>query len=67
MLPAFDLETATVGFELFPGAIPVPRAKGKARAPLKLSDFQAVERDFAFIVEEKITAAEMIKALAQRG
>jgi len=54
-----------VAFEIFLDAIPAPRAKGKARPSLKLSDFQAVERDFAFIVSEDVTAADIIKTIAQ--
>jgi len=63
LLPAFDIENRAVAFEIFLDAIPVPRAKSKARAALKLSDFQAVERDFAFIVDEKISAADIISNL----
>ncbi|MDE3060324.1 MAG: phenylalanine--tRNA ligase subunit beta [Pseudomonadota bacterium] len=65
LLPAFDIEGRAVAFELFLDALPTPRAKGKARPPLKLSDYQAVERDFAFMVDEKIPAADIIKTLAQ--
>lgn len=63
VLAQYDIASAA-GFEIFLEAIPTPRAKGKARPPLKVSDFQAVERDFAFIVEEKVTAAEMTRAIA---
>lgn len=58
----FDIESA-VGFEIFLDALPVSRTKSKARAALKLSDYQAVERDFAFTVDEKITAAEIEKTI----
>ncbi|MDX1975497.1 MAG: phenylalanine--tRNA ligase subunit beta [Rickettsiales bacterium] len=58
----FGLEQV-VGFELFLEAIPAPRAKGKAKPTLKLSDYQAVERDFAFIVDEKVSAADIIKTI----
>jgi phenylalanyl-tRNA synthetase beta chain len=64
LLPALDLEGRAAAFEIFLDAIPVSRAKGKAKPSLKLSEFQAVERDFAFIADEKISAAEIIKALA---
>lgn len=60
----FDIDTAA-GFEIFLDAFPAPRAKGTAKAALRLSDFQAVERDFAFVVEESVTAAEIEKALWQ--
>lgn len=64
IIQAFDLESASA-FEIFLDAIPAPRSKGKARAALKLSDFQAVERDFAFLLDEKVTAAQLLKALGQ--
>ena len=59
----FDLGSA-VAFELFLDTIPQARSKGKAKPQLKLSDFQAVERDFAFIVAENVSASDMIKYIA---
>jgi len=64
LLGAFGLESPVVGFELFLDAIPLPRAKSKAKPALKVSDFQAVERDFAFVVDAKISAADVSKALS---
>lgn len=64
LLPGFDLESPVVAFELFLDAVPLPRAKTKAKPALKVSDFQAVERDFAFTVDAKVTAAEISRALA---
>ena len=63
LLPQYDLDAPVVAFEIFLDAIPAPRAKGKARASLRLSDYQAVERDFAFIVDEKVTAGDITKAI----
>ena len=65
LLSAFDLTGSVAAFEIFLDAIPLPRSKSKARPALKPSDFQSVERDFAFIVDESVTAADMLKALAQ--
>ncbi len=65
LLPIFEIDGTAVAFELFLDAVPVPRAKSKARAALKPSDFQAVERDFAFIVPETVNAADMVKIVAQ--
>ncbi len=64
LLPGFDLESPVIAFELFLDAIPLPRAKTKAKASLKISDFQAVERDFAFIVDAKVSVADISKALS---
>jgi phenylalanyl-tRNA synthetase beta chain len=65
LLAAFDMDSPAVAFEIFLDALPLPRAKGKAKPALKLSDFQAVERDFAFIVGESVSAADMIRSLSQ--
>jgi phenylalanyl-tRNA synthetase beta chain len=62
-LAQYDIDGAAVGFEIFLDAIPQPRSKTKARTMLKLSDFQSVERDFAFVVDQSVTAAQIIKAL----
>lgn len=59
----FDIETPVAAFEIFLDAIPVARSKGTAKPQLKLSDYQAVERDFAFIVDEKTTTADIIKEI----
>lgn len=63
VVASFDVDSPVVAFELYLDAIPQARAKGKARPSLKISDFQAVERDFAFVVDEKVTAAEISKAI----
>ncbi len=59
-----DIATAACAFEVFLQNIPTPRAKTKAKPALVLSDFQSVTRDFAFVVENKVTAAELSKAIA---
>jgi phenylalanyl-tRNA synthetase beta chain len=64
ILAHYDIKGTAVGFEIFLDAIPTPRSKSKARAVLKLSDFQAVERDFAFVVDRKISVAQIIKTLS---
>jgi len=53
-----------VGFEIFLDAIPAPKAKksGALRPVLELSQFQAVERDFAFVVDSDVPAAKIIQS-----
>ncbi|NBX04022.1 MAG: phenylalanine--tRNA ligase subunit beta [Alphaproteobacteria bacterium] len=65
LLSMFDLEGRVAVFEIFLDAIPTPRAKGKSKSALKVSDYQAVERDFAFLVGGAVTAATMEKAIRQ--
>ncbi|MDX2073965.1 MAG: phenylalanine--tRNA ligase subunit beta [Alphaproteobacteria bacterium] len=64
LLAEFDIDTPAVAFEIFMDAIPTPRAKGKARPALAVSDYQPVTRDFAFVVDAKITSAEIVKAVS---
>ncbi|MFO0996927.1 MAG: phenylalanine--tRNA ligase subunit beta [Alphaproteobacteria bacterium] len=63
-LALFDAKESAAAFEVFLDAIPEARArKGKARSLLKLSPFQPVRRDFAFVVEDAVTADRLIAAV----
>ncbi|MBL6939028.1 MAG: phenylalanine--tRNA ligase subunit beta [Alphaproteobacteria bacterium] len=63
ILAAFDLKGPIAAFEVFMDAIPEPKAaKSKARPTFAPSSFQAVERDFAFVVETTVTADEVLRA-----
>jgi phenylalanyl-tRNA synthetase beta chain len=63
ILASFDIKHTVVAFEAFLNNIPLPKAKGKAKPALAASNFQAVERDFAFVADEKVSAADIIKAI----
>ncbi len=60
IVAAYDLKAAA-GFEIFLDAVPLPRARGKARPLLKLSPFQPVERDFAFVVPHDLPAETLLR------
>jgi phenylalanyl-tRNA synthetase beta chain len=63
ILQAFDLTGPVAAFEVMLETLPAPRTKAtKARAKLELAEFQAVERDFAFVVAANIASAEIVKA-----
>jgi phenylalanyl-tRNA synthetase beta chain len=62
ILAAFDLKGPVCAFEVFMDAIPDSKAKSKARAPFAPSQFQPVERDFAFVVDAGVAADAIIKA-----
>jgi phenylalanyl-tRNA synthetase beta chain len=62
VLAALKVDGPAVGFEIFLGAVPLPRAKGKARPLLKPSPFQPVERDFAFTVPAELAAETLLRA-----
>ena len=62
VLKAFGLRGTAVGFEVFLERIPLPKKISHLRPALDLSPFQPVERDFAFLVEEWVEAAAVIRA-----
>jgi phenylalanyl-tRNA synthetase beta chain len=59
---AYGLKGAAAAFEVFLDAVPLPRARGRARPLLKLSPFQPVERDFAFVVPHDLAAETLLRA-----
>ncbi len=64
-LEALDAEGPLVAFEVILERIPEPKAKAtRAKPVLDLSPFQPVERDFAFVVERSVKAADVVRAAA---
>ena len=61
ILKRFDIQEKVVGFELFLSDIPLPKNVSNKRN-LKLSSYQPVERDFAFLLDKNVPASEIIKA-----
>jgi phenylalanyl-tRNA synthetase beta chain len=62
-LEKLDAEGPLVGFEVILEKIPEAKAKAtRARPALELSPFQPVERDFAFVVERSVKAADLVRA-----
>jgi phenylalanyl-tRNA synthetase beta chain len=59
---ALDLRGPAVAFTVMLGAIPEPRSRAISRPPLAVSDFQAVERDFAFVLDAGVEAEAVLKA-----
>jgi phenylalanyl-tRNA synthetase beta chain len=63
VLAKLDLRGPAAAFEVFLDAVPLAKARSsKARPPLKLSPFQPLERDFAFIVDGTIPAETLVRA-----
>jgi phenylalanyl-tRNA synthetase beta chain len=60
ILAAFDIKTPASAFEIILDAVPEPKAKSKAQ--FSPSPFQAIERDFAFVVDRSVAAADIIRA-----
>ena len=63
VLAAMDVKGPAMAFTLWPGEVPLPRSKsGATRAALQISDLQAVERDFAFVVDADVEALTLVNA-----
>ncbi len=63
VLQALGADGPLVGFEVFIGAMPTPKAKsGRTRPALVVSDYPPVERDFAFVVDAGVAAADLVRA-----
>ena len=63
VLRGLDVGGPAVGFEVFLGRVPQAKSKGgRARPPLDVSAFQAVTRDFAFVVAAGQPADAVVRA-----
>ncbi|HUO88318.1 MAG TPA: phenylalanine--tRNA ligase subunit beta [Rhizomicrobium sp.] len=67
ILSALSVKGAVAAFELFLDAVPEPRPKARGRAAFNPSPYQAVERDFAFLVENKVSADDVVRAVKGAG
>jgi phenylalanyl-tRNA synthetase beta chain len=62
-LEALKADGPITGFEVILDRIPEPKAKPtRARPVLELSAFQPVSRDFAFLVDSKVKAGDLVRA-----
>ncbi|TIT85984.1 MAG: phenylalanine--tRNA ligase subunit beta, partial [Mesorhizobium sp.] len=58
-----DVSGPLCGFEVYVDAVPEPKAKPTRTKPkLELSAFQAVKRDFAFVVDRTVEAGTLVRA-----
>jgi len=64
VLRALDVKGPVVGYTIFADEIPLPRNSSASRGALGISDLQAVERDFAFVVDAEIEALTLVNAAA---
>ena len=63
-LEALDAAGPMVAFEVFLDAIPEPKAKPtKSKGALAASELMPLSRDFAFVVDEKVDAEKILKAV----
>jgi phenylalanyl-tRNA synthetase beta chain len=62
VLAKLGLDAPVAGFELYLDAIPPAKTKSATKPPLDASDLQAVKRDFAFLLDANVAAAEVVRA-----
>ncbi|TMV03792.1 phenylalanine--tRNA ligase subunit beta [Ruegeria sediminis] len=64
VLKAMDVKGPAMAFTIWPDQVPLPRKAGATRSALELRDLQAVERDFAFVVDAEVEALTLVNAAA---
>lgn len=62
VLAAMDVKGPAMAFTIYPAEVPLPRKSGATRPALQISDLQAVERDFAFVVDADVEALTLVNA-----
>ena len=63
----FGIKGACAGFELFFQRVPAPKDKGPAKPLLALNALQSLSRDFAFVVDESVSADALMRAVKAGG
>ncbi|HWK43192.1 MAG TPA: phenylalanine--tRNA ligase subunit beta [Stellaceae bacterium] len=61
VLAALDLKTPVMGFEVYLDAVPLAKST-RTRPLLRPSPFQAVDRDYAFVVDQAVPAEALLRA-----
>jgi phenylalanyl-tRNA synthetase beta chain len=64
VLREMDVKGPVVAFVIYPDEVPLPRSKTTNRGALAMTDLQAVERDFAFVVDADVEALTLLNAAA---
>ncbi|MGN0919176.1 MAG: phenylalanine--tRNA ligase subunit beta [Alphaproteobacteria bacterium] len=64
ILKVFDIKTPVVACEVYLDAIPTPKNKnGKMQAVVQKSAYQAVTRDFAFVMDKSVEAQKLLSTI----
>ena len=64
ILAAMNVKGPAMAFTIYPEQIPLPRKLGASRGAMDISDLQALERDFAFVVDSDVDALALVNAAA---
>ncbi len=61
-LTALDMQGPAVAFEVFLSSLPSEKRKARARPALEESDLMPLSRDFAFVLDRKVAAGDVVRA-----
>ena len=61
-LAALDVTGPVAAFEVFLEALPAPKKKGPRKPSLEAADLLPVRRDFAFVLDAKVPAGDVVRA-----
>ncbi len=62
ILAKLDVKGPVVAFAVHIKNVPVPKSKSATRPALVLNDLQAVDRDFAFVMDQNVEAITLVNA-----
>ena len=62
ILREMDVRGPAMALTIWPDEVPAARASGPGRSALDISDLQAVERDFSFVVDADVEAIAVVNA-----
>ena len=62
VLAALGVRGPVMAFAIHTKNIPMPKTRSATRPALSISDLQAVERDFAFVVDQSVEAITLVNA-----
>ncbi|WP_299361726.1 phenylalanine--tRNA ligase subunit beta [uncultured Paracoccus sp.] len=62
VLRTLDVKGPAVAFTISIANVPLPKSRTPTRPALSISDLQPVDRDFAFVVDERVEALALVNA-----
>lgn len=65
IIQSYSLNQNAVGFELFLDNLPITKSKMGRKGTMQISDYQMVERDFSFIIDQDISVDYITKLAFQ--
>lgn len=67
ILDEYDIKSPAAGFDIILEDVSLPKSKGPARPLASLSPYQAVQRDFAFVLDRNVNAEQLLRAMKGAG